>query len=170
MIGDDVGMESESPSIDPRYRPEYQRGYTGGTAPVPPAPVPPAPVPPAPVPPAAADRANEPIHDELNPAARIDVESPAVADPPIIESEPAKRRRNPYFLAIPLTGLGSVGLGGWLTVSQWTTNFSVQSESSNTVESRFGQAMIFAFSSPLITVGLASLFGFGFWLAVRRRS
>ena len=28
-------MESESPSIDPRYRPEFQRGYSGTTAPIP---------------------------------------------------------------------------------------------------------------------------------------
>ena len=144
-------MESESPPIDPRYRPEFQRGYSGAAAPVPP------------------NHADEPIRVGLPPAARIEVESSAVTDPPGIESEPAKRRRNPYFIVIPLAGVGSVVLGSWLTVSQWITNFSGQSGSSSTVGIRFGQAMIFAFSSPLVTVGLATLFGFGFWLAVRRR-
>jgi hypothetical protein len=159
MIGEDVGMESESPSIDPRYRPEFQRGYSGATVPVPAAPVPPTPT----------NYSAEPIRVAAPPAARIEVESPAVANPPGIESEPAKRRRNPYFVVIPLAGVGSVVLGGWLTVSQWITNFSGQSGSSSAVGSRFGQAMIFAFSSPLVTVGLATLFGFGFWLALRRR-
>jgi hypothetical protein len=162
-------MESESPSIDPRYRPEFQRGYRGPAAPVPP--VTPTSVPPAPVP---TNRADGPFHAEpirpgVPPAAGVDVESPAVADPPAIESEPAKRRRNPYLLVIPLAGIGSIVLGGWLTVSQWTTNFLTRSGSSDTVESRFGQAMSFAFSSPLIIVGLAALFGLGFWLVARTR-
>jgi hypothetical protein len=164
-------MESESPSIDPRYRPEFQRGYHGSAVPVP--------VPTALVPPVSTNRAGEPIRVEaiqvepirpgLPPAPGTDAESPAVVDPPAIESEPAKRRRNPYFLVIPLLGVGSVILGGWLTVSQWITNFSARSGSSDTVESRFGQAMTFAFSGPLVTVGLSALFGFGFWLALRKR-
>lgn len=167
-------MESESPSIDPRYRPEFQRGYRGSAVP---APVPTALVPPVPtalVPPVPTNRAGEPIHagptrPGVPPAAGVDVESPAVADPAAIESEPAKRRRNPYLLVIPLAGVGSIVLGAWLNVSQWTTNFLTRSGTSDTVESRFGQAMSFAFSSPLIIVGLAALFGLGFWLVARTR-
>jgi hypothetical protein len=156
---DDVGMERESPSMDPRYRPEFQRGYSGGAVPTPAVPTPAVP----------NKSAHEPPRVGPPPAARIDVESSAVADPPAIESDPAKLRRNPYFLMIPLAGVGSIVLGASSTVSQWITNFSTQSESSNTVQSRFSQGLIFAFSSPLITVGLATLFGFVFWLAVRRR-
>ena len=147
-------MESESPSIDPLYRPEFQRGYRGAIAPVPPAPV---------------NSANEPIQVGPPPAARNDVESPVVADPPAIESEPVQRRRNPYFLVIPLAGVGSIVLGSWLTVSQLITNYSSQSESAYTLSRGFGDVIVYEFSSPLITVGLAVLFGFGFWLAARRR-
>jgi hypothetical protein len=154
IIDEDVGMENELPSIDPRYRPEFQRGYRGAEAPVPATPT---------------NRADGPIRVAPPPAAETEVESLAVADPPVIASEPAKRRRNPYLLLIPLAGVGSIVLGSWLMVSQSITNYSSQPEASNTANSRFIQGLIFAFSSPLITVGLATLFGFGFWLAARRR-
>ena len=70
---------------------------------------------------------------------------------------------------IPLAGVGSIVLGSWLTVSQLITNYSSQSESSCTLSRGFGDVIVYEFSSPLITVGLAVLFGFGFWLAARRR-
>jgi hypothetical protein len=156
VIGKDVGMENESPSIDPRYRPEFQRGYTGAEVPVP-------------VPLAPVNSASEPIQVGPPSAARNDVESPTESGPPVIESEPAPRRRNPYFLVIPLAGAVAILLGAWLTVSQWITNYSNQSESSTASQRRFVGVIIYAFSSPLITVGLAVLFGFVFWLALRRR-
>lgn len=155
-------MESESPSIDPRYRPEFQRGFSGVTAPLPVAP---------------ATRARERVHIEpvqrepvyLEPSAGvIDVESATEAKPPI-EPERSKPSRNPYFLIILLASVIAIALGAWLTLSLWIVNFSTQFTSSNSVESRFSQGISFAFSTPLITVGLASLFGLGFWLAARRR-
>ena len=54
-------------------------------------------------------------------------------------------------------------------VSQSITNYTSQPGASNTANSRFIRGLIFAFSSPLITVGLATVFGFGFWLAACRR-
>ncbi|MBG6108782.1 hypothetical protein [Frigoribacterium sp. CG_9.8] len=141
-------MENESPSIDPRYRPEFQRGYNGAEVPVRPV----------------------PIEGERSPSEGITAESPTESGPLVMESEPAPRRRNPYFLVIPLAGAAAILLGAWLTVSQWITNYSNQSESSTASQRRFVGVIIYAFSSPLITVGLAVLFGFVFWLALRRRS
>lgn len=172
-------MENESPSIDPRYRPEFQRGYHGAEVPVPvPAPQPP------PTHPVPDNRSDKPIRVapvevdpvrvasiqvERFPSDRATVESPGESVPVAIESEPAPRRRNPYLLVIPLAGVVAILLGMWLTVSQWITNYSNQSESSTASQRRFVGVIIYAFSSPLITVGLAVLFGFVFWLALRRR-
>lgn len=157
-------MESESRSIDPRYRPEFQRGYAGTAGPVAHGPLP------------VARSADAPIRIEPLPVAEPEVEGREVADQsaslyaaPNIEPEPTKRRRNPYLWIIPLAGVGFVVLGSWMTIAQTITNYSNQPETARTAETEFWQGLTYAFSSPLITVGLATLFGYVFWLAVRRR-
>ncbi|MHC5794735.1 hypothetical protein ACVXZ4_01105 [Lacisediminihabitans sp. FW035] len=151
-IDDDVGMESESPSIDPRYRPEFQRGYTGGAAP--------RPIVPAP-------RVDEPTQVGMPPAAAIDLE--AAADAPSVHADQVTRRRNPYVFTIPVVALGFIVLGSWLLVTQFVWSYSGAFGSDNSVERRFTGVLSYVFSAPLVTVGLATLVGYVFWLAVRRQ-
>ncbi|QNE45620.1 hypothetical protein F1C58_00890 [Glaciihabitans sp. INWT7] len=156
-------MESESPSIDPRYRPEFQRGYRGSAASIP--------------------AASMPVVDDsakvgMPPAATVAVESvvesviavdPRLVEPEVAEPEQTERRRNPYALVIPVVALGFVILGTWLLVSQFVWSYSGAFGSDNSVERRFSGVLSYVFAAPLVTVGLGSLVGYGFWLAVRRR-
>ena len=155
-------MESESSSIDPRYRPEFQRGYSGTTAPIPLAPTSPA---------------DAPIRVELPPAdvlmpdvpvAGVPVVEVPVADVPPIAGEPVRRRRNPYIALIVVTGITSIGIGTWLIVRQSLVDFASNGFSSSSESSRFAQTLAFTFSGPLITIGFAALLGVAFFVAARR--
>ena len=155
-------MESESPSIDPRYRPEFQRGYSGTTAPIPLAPTSPADapirvgLPAADVPPADLPVADVPPADL------------PVADVPPIAGEPVRRRRNPYIVLIMVTGITSIGIGTWLIVRQSLVDFASNGFSPSSESYRFAQALAYTFSGPLITIGFAALLGVGFFVAARR--
>ena len=157
-------MESESLSMDPRYRAEFQRGYRGAAAPVPLV---------------ATPRVDEPDKVGMPPIATMPVESgvaiesgvapdPPVSAPDIAEPEEAQRRRNPYVLAIPVVAIGFIGFGAWLLVSQFVWSYSGALAPDNSVERRLTVVLSYVFGPPLITVGLASLVGYAFWLAVRR--
>ena len=150
-------MESESSSIDPRYRPEFQRGYSGTTAPIPLAPTSPADAP---------IRVELPHADVLMPGVPV-VEVP-VADVPPIAGEPVRRRRNPYIALIIVTGITSIGIGTWLIVRQSLVDFASNGFSSSSESSRFAQTLAFTFSGPLITIGFAALLGVAFFVAARR--
>lgn len=147
-------MESESPSIDPRYRPEFQRGYSGGAAPIPLV---------------ALPRADEPSKIGMPPASAVEVDTEVAPDAPAAGEDHAKRRRNPYMVVIPVVALVCVVLGTWMLVSQYVWSYSGAFGSDNSVETRFRGVLSYVFSAPLVTVGLASLVGYGFWLAVRGR-
>lgn len=145
-------MESESPSIDPRYRPEFQRGYSETTAPIPLPPMSPA---------------DAPIRIVLPPA---DVQ---MADLPVVDvtpevAAPVRRRRNPYIVLIIVTGITSIGIGTWLIVRQSLVDFASNGFSSTSESYRFAQALAYTFSGPLITIGFAALLGVGFFVAARR--
>ena len=145
-------MESESPSIDPRYRPEFQRGYSGTTAPIPLAPTSPA---------------DAPIRVGL-PAADVPPADLPVADVPPTAGEPVRRRRNPYIVLIMVTGITSIGIGTWLIVRQSLVDFASNGFSPSSESYRFAQALAYTFSGPLITIGFAALLGVGFFVAARR--
>ena len=145
-------MESESPSIDPRYRPEFQRGYSGTTAPIPLPPTSPA---------------DAPIRIELPPADVLMADLPVVDVPPEAAG-PVGRRRNPYIVLIIVTGLTSIGIGTWLIVRQSLVDFASNGFSSTSESYRFAQALAYTFSGPLITIGFAALLGVGFFVAARR--
>jgi hypothetical protein len=144
-------MESESPSIDPRYRPEFQRGYRGGAAPIPLV---------------ATPRAEEPAIG-MPPAPAVAVDAEVVADAPTGGDEQAKPRRNPYVFVIPVVALGFVILGAWMLVSQFVWSYSGAFGSDNSVATRLSGVLSYVFAAPLVTVGLASLVGYVLWLAVR---
>ena len=155
-------MESESPSIDPRYRPEFQRGYSGTTAPIPLPPTSPADAPiRIELPPADVLMADLPVVDVLMP----DV---PVVDVPPMTGEPVRRRRNPYIALIIVTGITSIGIGTWLIVRQSLVDFASNGFSSTSESYRFAQALAYTFSGPLITIGFAALLGVGFFVAARR--
>ena len=143
-------MESESPSIDPRYRPEFQRGYRGAIAPVPPAPVPSA-----------------PIRVGLTP-----VDVPVADLPPVdvpVADVPLRLRRNPYIVLIVLASVFFIGFGTWLTARQSLIGMSSGGLMPDSVSFRFAQALTFTFAGPLVTIGFLALVGVGFFLAARRR-
>ena len=155
-------MESESSSIDPRYRPEFQRGYSGTTAPIPLAPTSPADAP---------IRVELPLADVLMPdvpVAGVPVVEVPVVDVPPIAGEPVRRRRNPYIALIIVTGITSIGIGTWLIVRQSLVDFASNGFSSSSESSRFAQTLAFTFSGPLITIGFAALLGVAFFVAARR--
>ena len=145
-------MESESPSIDPRYRPEFQRGYRGVDGPMP--------LPPT-------NHAGAPIRVGLPPA-DVPLADLPVADVPPIAGEPVRRRRNPYIVLIMVTGIASIGIGTWLIVRQSLVDFASNGFSSSSESYRFTQALAYTFSGPLITIGFAALLGVGFFVAARR--
>jgi hypothetical protein len=144
-------MESESPSIDPRYRPEFQRGYRGSVAPVPLVVTP---------------RGEEPAKVGMPPIAPVAFES--AVDPEVGEPEPFLRSRNPYVFAIPIVAIVFVIFGTGLLVSQFVWSYSGAFGSDNSIERRFSGVLSYVFAAPLVTVGLGVLVGYGFWLAVRR--
>ena len=141
-------MESESPSIDPRYRPEFQRGYRGVAGPMPLT---------------QTSRAGAPIRVGLPPV------GVPVADVLPITGEPVRRRRNPYIVLIIITGIIFIGLGTWLTVRYTLIGMSSEGLMPDSVSFRFAQALTFTFAAPLVTIGFLALVGVGFFLAARRR-
>ena len=160
-------MESESPSIDPRYRPEFQRGYIGTTAPIPLAPTSPADAPiRVELPPVDVLTPDVPVTDV--PVTDVPVTDVPVTDVPPIAGEPVRRRRNPYIALIVVTGITSIGIGTWLIVRQSLVDFASNGFSSSSESYRFAQALAFTFSGPLITIGFAALLGVGFFVAARR--
>jgi len=144
-------MESESPSIDPRYRPEFQRGYRGVAGPMPLTPT---------------SRAGAPIRVGLPPVG-VPVADVPVPDVPV--AEPVRRRRNPYIFIIVITGIMFIGLGTWLTVRYTLIGMSSEGLMPDSVSFRFAQALTFTFAAPLVTIGFLALVGVGFFLAARRR-
>ena len=156
-------MESESPSIDPRYRPEFQRWYSETSAPVSLTPTSPADTPIRIEPlPAGELVAGELVADEL-------VVDLLVVDVPAEAAEPVRRRRNPYLVFIIVTGITSIGIGTWLLIRQSLVSFASNGFSSISEGDRFAQALAYTFSGPLITIGFAALLGVGFFVAARRR-
>ena len=143
-------MESESPSIDPRYRPEFQRGYRGVAGPMPLT---------------QTSRAGAPIRVGLPPVG-VPVADVPVADVLPVEDEPVRRRRNPYIV---ITGIMFIGLGTWLTVRYTLIGMSSEGLMPDSVSFRFAQALTFTFAAPLVTIGFLALVGVGFFLAARRR-
>ena len=150
-------MESESPSIDPRYGPEFQRGYHGTIAPIPLTPTSPAdaPILDAPI-------RDVPIQGEPLPGA-----APVVVVPPEAAGS-VPRRRNPHLVVIIAAGILSIGVGTWLIVRQSLVDFASNGFSSSSESYRFAQALSHTFAGPLITVGIAALLGVGFFAAARR--
>lgn len=146
-------MESESPSIDPRYRPEFQRGYRGVAGPMPLT---------------QTSRAGAPIRVGLPPVG-VPVADVPVADVLPITGEPVRRRRNPYIVLIIITGIIFIGLGTWLTVRYTLIGMSSEGLVPDSVSFRFAQALTFTFAAPLVTIGFLALVGVGFFLAARRR-
>lgn len=146
-------MESESPSIDPRYRPEFQRGYRGVAGPMPLTPT---------------SRAGAPIRVGLPPVGVPVADVPA-ADVLPIAGETVRRRRNPYIFIIVITGIMFIGLGTWLTVRYTLIGMSSEGLMPDSVSFRFAQALTFTFAAPLVTIGFLALVGVGFFLAARRR-
>ena len=151
-------MESESPSIDPRYRPEFQRGYRGVAGPMPLT---------------QTSRAGAPIRVGLPPVG-VPVPDVPGADVPVadvlpVEGEPVRRRRNPYIVLIIITGIIFIGLGTWLTVRYTLIGMSSEGLMPDSVSFRFAQALTFTFAAPLVTIGFLALVGVGFFLAARRR-
>lgn len=146
-------MESESPSIDPRYRPEFQRGYRGVAGPMPLT---------------QTSRAGAPIRVGLPPVG-VPVADVPVADVLPVEGEPVRRRRNPYIVLIIITGIIFIGLGTWLTVRYTLIGMSSEGLVPDSVSFRFAQALTFTFAAPLVTIGFLALVGVGFFLAARRR-
>lgn len=146
-------MESESPSIDPRYRPEFQRGYRGVAGPMPLT---------------QTSRAGAPIRVGLPPVG-VPVADVPVADVLPVEGEPVRRRRNPYIVIIVITGIMFIGLGTWLTVRYTLIGMSSEGLMPDSVSFRFAQALTFTFAAPLVTIGFLALVGVGFFLAARRR-
>ena len=146
-------MESESPSIDPRYRPEFQRGYRGVAGPMPLT---------------QTSRAGAPIRVGLPPVS-VPVADVPVADVLPVEGEPVRRRRNPYIVIIVITGIMFIGLGTWLTVRYTLIGMSSEGLMPDSVSFRFAQALTFTFAAPLVTIGFLALVGVGFFLAARRR-
>ena len=146
-------MESESPSIDPRYRPEFQRGYRGVAGPMPLTPT---------------SRAGAPIRVGLPPVG-VPVPDVPAADVLPIAGEPVRRRRNPYIFIIVITGIMFIGLGTWLTVRYTLIGMSSEGLMPDSVSFRFAQALTFTFAAPLVTIGFLALVGVGFFLAARRR-
>ena len=146
-------MESESPSIDPRYRPEFQRGYRGVDGPMPLPPI---------------SHAGAPIRVGLPPA-DVPLADLPVADVPPIAGEPVRRRRNPYIVLIVITGIASIGLGTWLTARHTIIGMSSEGLRPDSVAFRFAQALTFTFAGPLVTIGFLALVGVGFFFAARRR-
>ena len=112
-------MESESLSIDPRYRPEFQRGYSRMTVPVAPTP-----------------RTDEPALAGLPPVMLSGAESAVVTEAPSRDSYSAKPQRNPYLFAIPVVACVFLILGTWLLISQFVWSYSGQFGSGNSVERR----------------------------------
>ena len=156
-------MESESPSIDPRYRPEFQRGYRGVAGPMPM---------PMPMPLAPTNHAGAPIRVGLPPAKVTPVDVPPVDVPPVdvpVAREPVRRRRNPYIILIVITGIMFIGFGTWLTARQSLIGMSSGGLMPDSVSFRFAQALTFTFAGPLVTIGFLALVGVGFFLAARRR-
>ena len=149
-------MESESPSIDPRYRPEFQRGYRGVAGPLP-----------MPLPLAPTTHAGAPIRVGLPPAKVTPVDVPPVDVP--VAREPVRRRRNPYIILIVITGIMFIGFGTWLTARQSLIGMSSGGLMPDSVSFRFAQALTFTFAGPLVTIGFLALVGVGFFLAARRR-
>jgi len=146
-------MESESPSIDPRYRPEFQRGYRGVAGPMPLT---------------QTSRAGAPIRVGLPPV-DVPVADVPVADLLPVEDEPVRRRRNPIIVIIVITGIMFIGLGTWLTVRYTLIGMSSEGLMPDSVSFRFAQALTFTFAAPLVTIGFLALVGVGFFLAARRR-
>lgn len=146
-------MESESPSIDPRYRPEFQRGYRGVAGPMPLT---------------QTSRAGAPIRVGLPPVG-VPVPDVPAADVLAIAGETVRRRRNPYIFIIVITGIMFIGLGTWLTVRYTLIGMSSEGLVPDSVSFRFAQALTFTFAAPLVTIGFLALVGVGFFLAARRR-
>jgi|GEM_PF-3225418 len=167
-MGEDGLMERESLPIDPRYRAEFQRGYSGVVSPVPIAPTSPADgaigvgLPPADVPTADVPPADVPIANS------------AVAKVAPIAAQPVRPQRNPYIVLIVITGITSVGIGTWLWVSQilagMSSAVSTVGFTPDSASSRFARALTYSFAGPLVTIGFLALLGVGFFIAARRRS
>ena len=167
-MGEDGLMERESLPIDPRYRAEFQRGYSGVVSPVLIAPTGPADgaigvgLPPADVPTADVPPADVPIANS------------AVAKVAPIAAQPVRPQRNPYIVLIVITGITSVGIGTWLWVSQilagMSSAVSTVGFTPDSASSRFARALTYSFAGPLVTIGFLALLGVGFFIAARRRS
>lgn len=139
-------MESESSSIDPRYRPEFQRGYRPKAGPM-----------------AAA---GPPVEQGPDDAVAQVVE---VAEPTPVIPAAVRARRNPYLAVIAAVGVATTGLGAWLTLWQAVFGYGTADQSLNSMSDRFGQTVSYVFAAPFVTVGLAMLAGLGFLIAARRR-
>ena len=162
-MGEDRLMERESLPIDPRYRAEFQRGYSGVVTPVPIAPTSPADGPiGVGLPPADVSTADVPTADS------------AVAKVAPIVAQPVRPRRNPYIALIVIAGITSVGIGTWLWVSQILAGMSSAGSTvgftPDSASSRFARALTSSFAGPLVTIGFLALLGVGFFIAARRRS
>ena len=162
-MGEDGLMERESLPIDPRYRAEFQRGYSGVVTPVPIAPTSPA---------------DGPIGVGLPPAdlptADVPTADSAVAKVAPIVAQPVRPRRNPYIVLIVIAGITSVGIGTWLWVSQILAGMSSAGSTvgftPDSASSRFARALTSSFAGPFVTIGFLALLGVGFFIAARRRS
>jgi hypothetical protein len=150
-------MESESPSIDPRYRPEFQRGYRGELRPI----VAPPQLPDIPV--AAVEG-----KATIEPVVIGSTEERPTEERTIGEHDPsaALHHWNPWMTAIFIFGIAGMALGGWLVVQQALGAYASQSESD---PNRFFQIFSYIFAAPLVTVGLATMVGLIFFRAARHR-
>ena len=167
-MGEDGLMERESLPIDPRYRAEFQRGYSGVVTPVPIAPTSPADGPiGVGLPPADVSTADVPTAD-------VPTADSAVAKVVPIAAQPVRPQRNPYIALIVITGITSVGIGTWLWVSQILAGMSSAGSTvgftPDSASSRFARALTSSFAGPLVTIGFLALLGVGFFIAARRRS
>lgn len=171
-------MTDQSPPVDPRYRPEFQRGYRAEPAPVSPQPDASRPMAEPVLESRVADQrvtqspAIRPIEVKLVAAepARIEPMVARLLDPDGEPGLPPVRSRqavNPYLVLAAIVGTLSTIVGASLTIQQAFLNYTPGPGASG---DNFLRTFTYVFGEPLVAVGLATLVGLVFFIAAKRRS
>lgn len=150
---------SDSPGIDPRYDPAFQRGGAGGTGRAPGAAAGGSAAPRGP------QRSQPSTEQPSTEQPTIFIEVPAESDEEVVVSRPPAR--NPYLLALWIAGVALVLAGALFYLRSALAAYDTTSPEDNGQANAVLINLGFVFAPPLVTVGLGIIAGLLFFSASR---
>jgi hypothetical protein len=144
-----MNAQNDEPRFDPRHDPIYQRGYRSDA-------------------PRGIDRA--PGEDSLSAEVRPGSSTPGLAPLPELPEQSSASARNPYILALWITGVALVAGGVALTWRATATNLSFGFNGLEPVPiEMIIQQITWTIAPVMVSVGALTIVALLFWHAIRWR-